>query len=232
MLGVAGPDGFATETLRYVVHARPKPKFHTILDARRLFAGGGIATVTMRAHGNPEPGHLALELDVDLRIGELSLRDQFEASWTPSGLVSRKLLRTAGTARLEEVDFERSPFPFPPATYPDVLLPFLLRAQPRDGARRAVYAWTSDRFCSRVYYESRGHETIEVPAGSIKTTSVWIYPDLNDWVSLGSLLSRLAKPLLPRYELWIEEAAPHRIVRFEGAFGPPGAPEIILELAK
>jgi hypothetical protein len=57
-----------------------------------------------------------------------------------------------------------------------------------------------------------------------------MYPDLNDWVSLGSVLNRLAKPLLPRYEMWFEASAPHRVVRYEGAFGPPGAPEVVLEL--
>ena len=57
-----------------------------------------------------------------------------------------------------------------------------------------------------------------------------MYPDLNDWVPLGSMLTTLAKPLLPKYHMWFEEAAPHRVIRFEGAYGPPGAPELILEL--
>jgi hypothetical protein len=106
-----------------------------------------------------------------------------------------------------------------------------MRGQPFDGARRALYAWTSDRFVARVYYESRGKKEITVPAGRIAATEVWMYPDLNDWVPLGTVLTKMAKPFLPRYEMWFESAPPHRLVRFEGSYGPPGAPEVILELA-
>jgi hypothetical protein len=31
--------------------------------------------------------------------------------------------------------------------------------------------------------------------------------------------------------MWFDASAPHRLVRFEGPYGPPGAPEILLELA-
>jgi len=57
-----------------------------------------------------------------------------------------------------------------------------------------------------------------------------MYPDLNDWVKMGTALTKLAKPFLPRYSMWYEPAAPNRLLRFEGSYGPPGAPEIILEL--
>jgi hypothetical protein len=32
--------------------------------------------------------------------------------------------------------------------------------------------------------------------------------------------------------MWFEEAAPYRCLRFEGPYGPPGAPEVVLELAE
>ncbi len=46
-----------------------------------------------------------------------------------------------------------------------------------------------------------------------------------------AVLETLAKPLLPKYRMWFEVAKPNRVVRFEGPYGPPGAPEIVLELA-
>ena len=49
---------------------------------------------------------------------------------------------------------------------------------------------------------------------------------INDGVKLPSILSKLAKPFLPKYHMWFAE----KLVRFEGPYGPPGAPEIILEL--
>ena len=57
-----------------------------------------------------------------------------------------------------------------------------------------------------------------------------MYPDLNDWISLGSVVTRLARPLLPHYDMWFEPFAPYRVLRYEGPYGPPVAPEIVLEL--
>ena len=73
---------------------------------------------------------------------------------------------------------------------------------------------------------------IDVPAGRFNAALVWMYPDLNDWIAMGSMVTRLVKPLLPRYDIWFEVSSPHRVLRFEGPYGPPGAAEIVLELAK
>ncbi len=227
--GTAGADGWTEEVTRYRLTPRPKPMFHTILDARRIFADGATASVTTRVRESAGEGEIAMTLDVRLENGALAFHDHLECV-RRDGIVGQTLTRTVGEARKEHVDFSNSPYPFPAATYPDVLIPFAMRGQPLDGQRRALYSWTCDRFCARVYYESKSTTTLSVPAGRIESVPVIMYPDLNDWVSLGSVLTRLAKPLLPRYEMWFEAAAPHRVVRYEGAFGPPGAPEVVLEL--
>src|SRR5207248_8634278 len=108
-------------------------------------------------------------------------------------------------------------------------LPFLLRWQP-PGPKRYFYAWIVDRFVAKVYYEIGKPVKLDVPAGSFDAVEAVMYPDLNDWVNLGSGISSLAKPLLPKYRMWFERAAPHRVVKFQGPYGPPGAPEIVLEL--
>ena len=232
MLALAAPaaeDGWAAETLRYRVRAREKPKFHTILDAKHVFGpGGGVATVTTRTRA-PVMGEVAAEIAVTLDAGGVHMEDRLECVWQ-NGLVAGRLMRVVGEARKKEIDFTKNPFPLPISTYPEVLLPFLMRAQPLDGRRRALYAWTSDRFVARVYYESRSTMDLDLPAGKLRGTEVWMYPDLNDWVKMGTALTKLAKPFLPRYSMWYEPAAPNRLLRFEGSYGPPGAPEIILEL--
>lgn len=227
--GTPDADGWIEELTRYRLTPRAKPMFHTILDARRIFSEGATAEVTTRVREAAAEGETVMTLDVRLESGALAFHDHFEGV-RRGGMVGRSLHRTMGPARDERVDFTNSPYPFPPATYPDVLIPFLMRGQPLDGERRSLYSWTCDRFCARVYYESKSKTTLTVPAGKIEVAPVIMYPDLNDWVSLGSVLTRLAKPLLPRYEMWFEAAAPHRVARYEGAFGPPGAPEVVLEL--
>lgn len=224
-----GGDGWATETLRYRLRPREKPKFHTVLDAATVFGrGSGEAVVTTRARP-PADGQTVLDIAVTLDLGGVHLEERFDCVWR-SGLHAGRLLRVVGDARRKEIDFTKSPFPLPASTYPEVMLPFLLRAQPQDGRRRAAYAWTSDRFVARVYYESRGTTELALPAGRIRATEVWMYPDLNDWVKLGNVLTKMAKPFLPRYAMWYDADGPARLLRFEGSFGPPGAPEIVLEL--
>jgi len=224
-----GADGWSEETTRYQVLPHPAPKFHTVMNPRDVFSKGeGVCSITTRVRA-PVEGEVAFELRSKISLGEVHIEDHFDAVWR-GGMHAGRLRRTAGQGRREEIDFQKNPFPLPEATYPEVLLPFLMRGQPRDGERRSLCAWTSDRFVSRVYYESRERKVLDVPAGRIASTLVWMYPDLNDWVSLGSVITRLAKPLLPRYEMWFEDAAPHRVVRFEGAFGPPGAVEITMNL--
>lgn len=230
--GSPAADGSVEETMRFRIRPRPSPKFKTVLDPRILFAqGDGESIVKTRVLPNAREGESALFVEVDQRLGQLSLTDHFVGNKSGAGIRAARLTRRVGTSRHEDVDFTQGPFAWPQATYPEVLLPFVMRGQAWDQGIRAAYAWTADRFVARVYYESRGEVTVDVPAGKIKAHHVWMYPDLNDWVALGSVITKLAKPLLPRYDLWFESAAPHRVVRYEGAYGPPGAPEVVLELA-
>jgi len=231
LLGEPGDDGWTEEVVRYQIHPRPKAKFKTILDAHKLFEPGkpGAATVTTRTRP-PVDGEVVLDLKIELVIGKIQQTDEMTCVWR-GGMVADRLLRVVGEGRRKEINYGLGPYDLPATTYPEVLIPFLMRGQPRDKQRRQLHAWTSDRFVARVYYEARGERRLEVPAGEFDTTEVWMYPDLNDWVAMGRAITRLAKPLLPRYEMFFEQAEPHRLVRFEGSFGPPGAPEMILELA-
>lgn len=230
--GTPNTDGWIEETVTYRAQARPKPMFKTTIDSKEFF-GTGDATlqVTSRVRPTPTHGESVVEIHAKFDRDVLKMEDRLSCIWQGGGLRAGRLERRIGDGgRKIDVDFAAGHVTLPANTFPEVLLPFLLRAQPRDDKRRSAYAWTSDTFCSRVYYETRGKERVKVPAGQIETHLVWVYPDLNDWISLGSVLSTMAKPFLPRYSMWYEREAPHRLARFEGAFGPPGAPELVLEL--
>ncbi|PIE19228.1 MAG: hypothetical protein CSA66_02775 [Proteobacteria bacterium] len=235
-------DGdWLVERLRYVVRPRPKPKFHGVLDARRILAPeGGETTVVTRLRPDPRPGDEAIAVEVRHGLlpgtiieratctlsddGRLRAGDFLRRFVTPDGVETRR----------ERADLTAPIGPIPDATYPEVVTPFLMRGQPRAARtpKRSLYAWTNDRFISKVYTEVRGERQLSVPAGRFRCFEQWMYPDLNDWVALGGVLTKLAKPFIPRYTTWYEADAPWRVVRFEGAYGPPGAPEVILELAE
>lgn len=226
--GARDAEGWIEERAEYRVLARPKSKFKTVVDAKALFGDGGARLELVTRVREPVTSEVALDLRATMRLPHAVIDDHLTCIWE-SGLRASKLVRRA-EGRDQTIDFVASPFALPRTAYPEVLLPFLMRGQPRDDKRRACYAWTSDLFCARVYYETRGAVRITAPAGTIEAHEVWMYPDLNDWVALGNVLTTLAKPLLPRYTSWFEVAPPHRVVRFEGPFGPPGAPEIVVEL--
>jgi len=227
------PSGFAS-IAKYAIRPREKRAFHSVLEAKNMLDTA------------PERGSIVeFAFDADdvvftarqpILRGDLQEEIRFKRSGG-AGLVTkslhRKLFGADGRCVREEAisDFHHETLPLPTATYPEVTLPFCLGWLPLDGKRRSVYAWINDRFVAKVYVEVSGRSRVSVPFGSRDAIEVIMYPDLNDWISLGSVLTRLAKPFIPKYYMWFESEAPHRLLRFEGPYGPPGAPEITLELA-
>jgi hypothetical protein len=229
------PRGFAGSAT-YKIRARGKRDFHGPLDASKLIDPSRATVITWTENGDgvglttEHPvigGTIREELhctanDHGLTVASFQ-REVHEGSGAPAGKMVRREHAPA---------FHHGSLGLPHATYPEVALPFLLGWMPFDGKRRSVYAWINDRFVAKVYVEvERDRDTITVPAGPRDVVQVVMYPDLNDWVPLGSMLTRLVKPFIPKYRMWFDRSAPHRVVRFEGPYGPPGAPELILELA-
>lgn len=213
-------------SLRYVTRARPKRTFNTVLDASELLVDGSITEVSLERDGDG----VALGVVTPLRSGRIVDHIALAPGLAMRRLDRRVLDQADAVSRHEIADFDSTTHALPPCTYVEVGLPFLLGAQPFDGKVRSLYAWICDRFVAKVYYESKSIETLKTAAGSVEAREVLMYPDLNDFVKMPSILNKLAKPFLPKYHMWYEAKTPHRLVRFEGPYGPPGAPEIVLEL--
>jgi hypothetical protein len=217
--------------LRYTIVPREKRSFHTVLDARKILAGS--ITPVSEVRYTKDGDDVVIALDHPIAGG--MLREEMRLGSRGDGLMmramSREMFDASGTAvRKEQVpDFRHDALGLPQATYPEVALPFLLSWMPLDGQLRSVYAWINDRFIAKVYVEVDGRRSIRIGGVSHDTIAVIMYPDLNDWIPLGSMLTRLVKPFVPKYHMWYSREAPHRLVRFEGPYGPPGAPEIVLE---
>jgi hypothetical protein len=230
---LAPPQRDGTEVHVYIANPRAKRSFNTVLDASHLFDRDGRSRVTTTVTAQGAERRVSIQTEHALKGGAITeILELSGGTQLIAQRLHRRLLDEEGVASREErIEFQRGPFRLPESTYPEVMLPFVLRWQPFDGERRSFYAWIVDRFVARVYAETKGRTTTTVPAGRFDTIEMIMYPDLNDWVNLGSMLQTLAKPLLPKYRMWFEVAAPNRMVRFEGPYGPPGAPEIVLELA-
>jgi hypothetical protein len=226
---VARPPVPVDSDRTYRLSPRPTRSYHTTLDAAALLAPNGTSRVRVRSGAE----EVVVHLEHPLRIG--AIEEVLTCRVTPEGLRSRRLDRTvrdeAGrVVRAEEVDFGSAAVPVPPTAYPEVMLPFLLSGQPHDGATRRLHAWVNDRMMAAVHYESRGRAPLELPGGRVEAIEAVMYPDFNDWVPLGRVLTALVKPFVPKYQMWFDPRPPHAVLRFEGPYGPPGAPEVVLEL--
>lgn len=221
------PPGFDI-TSEYRLKPRPKRAFHTILDANRLLVPGSKGSLAFR---NVDDDHIELATKYQVAAG--TIQESLILRKTPRGLESERLERSMfdesqQQVRSEVVNFDAN-LGVAPNTYPEVLLPLML-GWPSPQRTRAMYSWINDRFVSRVYVETKGETSVQLPGGTRRAIEMVLYPDLNDFVRVGSTVARLAKPLMPQYHLWFEPGPPNRIVRFEGPYGPPGAPELIMEL--
>jgi hypothetical protein len=229
----APPAGFAGTT-RYAIFPREKRTFHTVLDAHKILSATNNPTSEVRY--STAGDEVVLALDHPMAGG--LLREEMRLSSRGDGLVMRALSREmfdggGQTVRRELVpDFHHDTLGLPLATYPEVALPFLLAWMPLDGQRRSVYAWINDRFIAKVYVEVAGRHAISIRGTSHDTVEVIMYPDLNDWIPMGAMITRLVKPFVPKYRMWYARQPPHALVRFEGPYGPPGAPEVVLEVAR
>lgn len=225
----APPAGLASR-LVYLARPRERRSFHTVLEAGALL-GAAQRELTMTASRTGD----VVELELGIELAQGRILESFRALVTPSGLRAATMLRRvtdgeAAVVREERAEFGGRVLALPTATYPEVMLPFMLGWFPLDGRRRSVYAWINDRFVARVYVETGRRVRLDLPGARADAIECTMYPDLNDWVPIGNTLGQLAKPLLPKYRMWIEPAAPFALLRFEGPYGPPGAPEFVLEL--
>jgi len=228
------PPDFVGEEMLFDIRPRDKRSFNTVLDAEKMLSGSRNPVSSVRYARDGDD----LVLDLSHPVADGGLREQFRFAHTADGLVVRSMSRDVYDGqgrhvRSEQVpDFRHDALGMPLATYPEVALPFLLGWMiPHATGSRSVYAWINDRFIAKVYLEVEGRPSIRVGGRTRDTIELVMFPDLNDWVPLGAMLTRLAKPFLPKYRMWYERAAPHRLVRFEGPYGPPGAPEVVLEIA-
>jgi hypothetical protein len=226
---LSNPFAEGSEVARFSVRPREHRAFHTSLDASDLFTSKDPATITWSREG----GVGKLQVHMPVASGNFTEHCTFDvAPHLRPASFERSLKSEDRVMRHEKADFASIVPKLPEATYPETMLPFLLRAHPLDGQRRSLYAWICDRFVAKVYYEvHKKRALVQVPAGKFEATEVVMYPDINDWVHLGSIITKMIKPFLPKYHMWFVErgSGPHELVRFEGSYGPPGAPEIVLE---
>lgn len=224
-----------TSERRYRLEPRARPTFKSIVPVGRLITQDPSRSAVVRM--SMDGPDVVMEFKYPLARGviedTLVLAPTRSGQGLPVKSLDRRVISEAGDeVRREVVDFSDDTIPLPEATYPEVALPFLLSFQPLDGEIRDIFAWINDRMLARVDYRSTGKERLTLPgfAGQIPAIKAIMYPDFNDWVPLPKVIARLTVPFVPKYHMWFAAEPPHEVLRFEGPYGPPGAPEITMTL--
>ncbi len=203
--------------------------FNTILNAHNLLDHSSTTTISFE--GNTEQ----VAMTVIHRLTTGRIEERLTLVRAPEGLISERLHRQLFDAqdervRNEEATFFKEGLGFARNTYPEVLLPLMMGWLGPTARTCAFYSWINDRFVSRMYAQIKSVEPLQLSDRRVPAFEAVMYPDLNDYVRVGATMARLAKPIMPKYHLWYEDKPPHRVLRFEGSYGPPGAPEVIMEL--
>ena len=220
---------------RYRLTPRAKPTFKSIVPVERLITQDPERSSVVRMRSGQD-GRVVMEFEYPLHAGvildTLTLEVRHGGGLGTASLLRRVLSGAGQQVRREEVDFNDRTIPLPEATYPEVALPFLLSFQPHDGKVRDLFAWINDRMLARVDYRSTGMERLELAGfvGTVRAIKVIMFPDFNDWVPLPKVITKLTELFVPKYHMWFAAEPPHHVLRFEGPYGPPGAPEITMTL--
>ncbi len=224
-----------TSDRRYRLTPREKPTFQSVVPVEQLITQDPdrSSVVRMRSDGG---GVVVMDFEYPLHAGviidKLTLEER-DGGGLATAALQRRVESDAGVeVRREDVDFTDRTIPLPEATYPEVALPFLLSFQPLDGKTRDLFAWINDRFLARVDFRTTGQVRLELPdtAEAVPAIKGIMYPDFNDWVRLPRLVTKLTELFVPKYHMWFAAEPPHEVLRFEGPYGPPGAPEITMTL--
>ncbi len=226
---------------RYRLTARAKPTFKSIVPVGELISKdpSRFSVVRMRKEAS---GEVVMEFEYPLSRGTifdsltLEPRDDLGGGLAAKSLDREVVTLEGDQVRHEVVDFSDRAIPLPQATYPEVALPFLISFHPLDGKTRDLFAWINDRFVARVDVRVTGRQKVELalPGGGtgprVEAIKAIMYPDFNDWVPLPKLISKMTVPFVPKYHMWFSTSPPHYVLKFEGPYGPPGAPEIAMTL--
>ena len=158
---------------------------------------------------------------------------QAGAELKPLGFTSRDLNPGGRLIREMRVVFNDPTLSYPAGTFPIFGLVQAMRGTPfQEGKRAVFYVWVAPTEIFRMTLEVVKQETVQVPAGEIPSFLAEIRPDIRSIIPVGSLLSKLLQPFIPKYQFWFASERSHPMVKFEGVLGGSGAAKHTIELTR
>jgi hypothetical protein len=185
----------------------------------------GREIVSMRQHNNTKDGH---------QVNWHYVMDRKDFKLIE---VSEKIIGKDGkTIKEELVTYENHYYKYPdPTLHVSALPAFFPRQKIQPGWKKTVNLLVAPEMAPwEVVLLVDGLEKVKVPAGEFQTYRVKM--EFNYETMMGKKWGRAVKLMssfMPEYYYWVEKKAPHHVVKFQGAMGPPFAtPEQAIELTK
>ncbi len=146
----------------------------------------------------------------------------------------REITKFSGEKALTyELNFDNLSKAYPEDTYALEVRTFLFRGL--DMTRKSKFRynwWTSEKAVVPWYIKPKSIRKIAVPAGTFNCYEIEMYIDIAGFVNRGGYLNKIVNPFMPDFSMYFDVTPPHHFVHYKGPIGPPGSPEVNLDLIK
>ena len=150
------------------------------------------------------------------RVTELTFQTYPVLLWNKMSVVQKN---AAGKVfRQESYDVSNPTFQYPT----DLMSPYGLwmlapTLELKQGSEKVLLIFMNPWIMARTTAKVDSRETVTVPAGTFACWKIVCTIWASDY--FGSKVGALVQPFAPKYTLWLEAAAPHKVIKYRGALG-------------
>ncbi len=141
---------------------------------------------------------------------------------------------SGGKALYYELNFDDLGSTYPPEdTYALEVRTFLFRGLDMTKKSKFHYNWwASEMAIIPRYIKTKKTKEITITAGTFNCYQIELFIDIGGFVNRGDYLNKIINPFLPDFIMYFDVNPPHYFVHYKGSVGPPGSPEVNMDLVK
>ena len=147
----------------------------------------------------------------------------------------REIIKFSGEKVIyHDVDFEGLGETIPEDSYTAEVMTFLFKGLTMTPKSKFSYHWwASDRSVFRMRLKVKKPKEITTSTGTYRFCPIELSPpNIAEFLNKGDYLNTIINPFLPDTIMYFDANPPHHFIYYKGSFGPPGSPEVNLELVK
>jgi hypothetical protein len=130
-----------------------------------------------------------------------------------------------------EFHFDNPSWNYSEDTYSMSAVSLVFRSFIEQGSKESSFhLWLSDQSVVRMRLKRMNKEQIKIALGEFPCVKIRMVADVQSVMPVGKILALLIQPFMPEFHFWIWEEKPYTVLRAEGALGPPGSPQMLMEV--